>query len=1105
MAAVDEAHTIHVGAGADEEELLVGQHVRSKLRARKSLGEVKPMEVEGNRRFSREGGSAKAAGAAGAAGGGGGAAFNVPGGFHVGSAASGGGGGRSGGAKENVDFANGRWVHGCTFTLVVVGERGRRRRNDDDDDQVVAAHQKIASRTHSPTHSPPHFLFALSYLRMHVPRSMVTLSRKKRDAAAKVGGGGPKRRRMKSPPKEAAAAAAAAASAAAEAMPPPQAMPAWAAGGNGGAGKKRKVSVPAGVGADAGAAAAAAAAGAGGAADGGARGDGMAGGVAAGKAGTKSSSSSSSSGGRGGNPSAKRQRRASPDRGGASHARRSSERLSSARKAAREREMEGGAAGGAGGGAGPSPQSVKMAHMLRSVEAAVQRERMHAAAASVKPVNMAWTAAGDLASSASSSSSSAAAAAAVPAAVPARETAAQAAQKAAAAQAAEREAKRSEEVAKVQVAVNIAESHKGKGNSCYSQQNWAEALRWYTLAVDQVKPLLGRAAAVGEAGVEQEVAGKCGVFLCNRAAAALMMGSFAHAATDCTEAIQLQPAYVKAHLRLGRALAGLGMVREARQRLGEVLDGHRGIRADAKEASEARETLRCLDAYTKALGDGEAWLSSGQNSSSSSSSSSSMGGGGGSDADAQAVRVLETACASAPGALAPKMLHAAALLALGGGTGLETDNGRKALSAAAKLVKEIARDDAAAEVHGPVERPRLAAHCARILLRRGLGSDALRLLNGMAGTNNSSSSSSSSSEFVQLHALVKALEAKRESLVDLIRHKQYANAYNDLSEFLHCAELRDLKRYQGLILCHRAEALLGLEKWANVVRDADRALELWPTLDRALVARGKGYTMLDMYGQALADLRRAYLTSPTQWIADHVTKTEAKEARYKARKARKEQEQRENEHRRRQQQKEQAAAKARAAATAEKERQQRRQQQHQQHQQREREREFLRKASFDHGHGQGQRDWHQHGYNTRRQSSGGAGSAGAGGQQRSGHAQQPRPPPKSNHSQRNFNYNGYNGSQGRRSTRSSSSSSSSSGGGSSSSGYGSHSRRAPPPPPAARPTTHYEALGVNNGATARQIKKAYRQMALQYHPDKNSSPSAEAKFKKVREARERGG
>src|SRR5919201_1826335 len=49
---------------------------------------------------------------------------------------------------------------------------------------------------------------------------------------------------------------------------------------------------------------------------------------------------------------------------------------------------------------------------------------------------------------------------------------------------------------------------------------------------------------------------------------------------------------------------------------------------------------------------------------------------------------------------------------------------------------------------------------------------------------------------------------------------------------------------------------------------------------------------------------------------------------------------------------------------------------------------------------------------------------------------------------------------------------------------------------------YYKTLGVPKNASTEDVKKAFRKLARQYHPDVNKKPDAEKRFKEINEANE---
>ena len=213
---------------------------------------------------------------------------------------------------------------------------------------------------------------------------------------------------------------------------------------------------------------------------------------------------------------------------------------------------------------------------------------------------------------------------------------------------------------------------------------------------------------------QARVSEQASVFLCNRVAANLMMGSFLSAAVDCEAAIGLNPSYVKAHLRFAKALIGLGKCDQAREHLEAAVAG---VVADEKERTEAGECLRRVESFEGNMIKGKQILSEGND-------------------DAKALQYFDAAKALAPSGLEARLFEVACLLAMGGATGLDNDKGRSSLAKGMDLLKVLGKVADVVEAHSARALLGFAMSCGESLLRRGLSTQADRFLTSALGLSN---------------------------------------------------------------------------------------------------------------------------------------------------------------------------------------------------------------------------------------------------------------------------------------------------------------------------------------------------------------------------------
>ena len=110
----------------------------------------------------------------------------------------------------------------------------------------------------------------------------------------------------------------------------------------------------------------------------------------------------------------------------------------------------------------------------------------------------------------------------------------------------------------IDAVVQDCEAQKSKGNESFSAGEYAQAILLYTLALDH-------------AGGSNKQLFPRHVVLSNRSASFLKLGHHDKALKDATEAVILEPTYVKAVFRKGLALHAMGQYQDAITSLGAAL------------------------------------------------------------------------------------------------------------------------------------------------------------------------------------------------------------------------------------------------------------------------------------------------------------------------------------------------------------------------------------------------------------------------------------------------------------------------------------------------------------------------------------------------------
>ncbi len=540
------------------------------------------------------------------------------------------------------------------------------------------------------------------------------------------------------------------------------------------------------------------------------------------------------------------------------------------------------------------------------------------------------------------------------------------------------------------------------------------------------------------------------IYVCNRAACWLMVNNYEKAVNDSNFAIALDPLYQRAYERAGKAYLALGNTSKARTHLRRFCELASSMEDTPKmraKVQEMKNEIRKADEFDQLL----------QKSLKRIQQHKFV------DVSSITKRMKQIAISSG----VPFLVDACLVIAKAYWSGIDDMYKGSPTDKAWDLVRQHVK---AFNIHY-----NQAVDCLKCLTSCGFFEGAIKLFTIFdrydkleseemeRSTRNSSSSNSrraSNYEWRKEKERLTHFENLRKAGIRLYRSAEYGSSFKTYSTIINSKGLQNTN-YHAYILGLRAASLVGLRRPEDALKDCDQALSMRSSMEKARVVRARAYLTLGMHSQAVNDLLNATKTAASDTVKRELTR----------------------------------ARKSWENAVKE-EKKKKQQYQEKYNNQRANDRKRARTSSNN------SRSSSSRSSNHRSTSSSTSSNYNPNNGRNEDHASRKRrrTVPEETSSSRNNNNNN-NARKSSREDRKRRKSRRKSGGVPpprySEGGWANENQRKAK---AAENKSHYEVLGVSKRASAKSIKKAYRKLALKYHPDKNKEASAAEVFKRINEA-----